>query len=284
MSCQLYQLAPQTHTQMMGYVLQTNDALIVLDGGNAGDAPFLRELLHRLGGAQPHITAWFLTHPHHDHVGAFVALMEGPDAPVVEQVYHCFPSRQLLEKGEPGALTIYDAFERLRPRLQETILAENMTLQIGETHWKVLYVSEPNLYHNASNNSSCVLKLTVAGVDVLFLGDLGREGGEILLRGHRGELPSQVVQMAHHGQSAVAMDVYEAIRPQMCLWCTPDWLWRCDQGHRGYDSGYWDILLVRRTMNALGVRRHVVAKDGTACITLQDGTVQVSCYDPFAAQ
>ena len=86
MSCQLYQLAPQTHTQMMGYVLQTDDALIVLDGGNAGDAPFLRELLHRLGGAQPHITAWFLTHPHHDHVGAFVALMEGSDAPVVEQV------------------------------------------------------------------------------------------------------------------------------------------------------------------------------------------------------
>ena len=105
MSCQLYQLAPQTHTQMMGYVLQTDDALIVLDGGTAGDAPFLRELLHRLGGAQPHITAWFLTHPHHDHVGAFVALMEGPDAPVVEQVYHCFPSRQLLEKGDAPVVT-----------------------------------------------------------------------------------------------------------------------------------------------------------------------------------
>ena len=50
MPCEIYQLAPQTHTQMMGYVIKTpGDSLIVIDGGTAGDADYLLYLLRRLG-------------------------------------------------------------------------------------------------------------------------------------------------------------------------------------------------------------------------------------------
>ena len=31
--------------------------------------------------------------------------------------------------------------------------------------------------------------------------------------------------MAHHGQDGVEMDVYRVIKPEICLWPTPDWLW-----------------------------------------------------------
>lgn len=69
MPCEIYQLAPQTHTQMMGYVIKTpGDSLIVIDGGTAGDADYLLYLLRRLGGNHPQVKAWFLTHPHSDHV------------------------------------------------------------------------------------------------------------------------------------------------------------------------------------------------------------------------
>ena len=54
MPCEIYQLAPQTHTQMMGYVIKTpGDSLIVIDGGTAGDAGYLLYLLRRLGGNRP---------------------------------------------------------------------------------------------------------------------------------------------------------------------------------------------------------------------------------------
>lgn len=148
----------------------------------------------------------------------------------------------------------------------------------------MLYTSDPAFTRNASNNSSCVLRMTSEGVRTLFLGDLGVEGGEKLLRMHGGALQSDIVQMGHHGQSAVRMDVYHAIRPQVCLWCAPKWLWDNNQGCRGYDSGVWDILRVREEMRRLGVRRHAIAKDGTYRITLDGGSIDIFCADPFAAQ
>ena len=286
MPCRIWQLANQTHTQMMGYVVKTETALVVIDGGTAGDAPFLLHILREAGGEKPHVDAWFLTHPHLDHVDAFLRLMkEERGAFSVEQVCLRFPERGLLERGEPGCLHTWDAYQAARPLFldKERLLNAGETFSIGDTKWEVLYVTDPTIEKNASNNSSLVLRLTAEGVSTLFLADLGKEGGEVLLKRHGGALKSDIVQMAHHGQSAVYMDVYEAIRPDVCLWCAPRWLWENDQGHRGYDSGVWDILSVREKMAALGVRRHVVHKDGTALLTLDQGSISAACWHPFSA-
>ena len=287
MACLIWQIAPQTHTQMMGYVIKSENKLTVIDGGTAGDAPYLMHLLRRVGGPRPCVDTWFITHPHSDHAGAFLRLMEEqPNEIEVQNVRLRFPARNLLERGEPGALPVWDRYDALRPLIgpREQLLRENDTLSIGQAQWEVLYVTDPTIVKNASNNSSAVLRMTAEGQSVLFLGDLGVEGGERLLAHWGGSLKSDIVQMAHHGQSAVKMDVYEAVRPSLCLWCTPKWLWDNNQGNRGYDSGQWDILHVRRKMAALQVRRHVVAKDGTFLITLSHGQADVVCVDPFAAQ
>ena len=281
----MYQLAPQTHTQMMGYVIQTAEALIVVDGGTAGDADYLLWLLRRLGGPRPRVTAWFLTHPHSDHVRAFYALM-AEDSVDVDRVCLRFPPRNTLEIGEPRALPVWDDYQRLRPRLaeKEQLLQAGQRLRLGDTMWEVLRVCDPALTRNASNNSSCVLRMITGGVTTLFLGDLGREGGDALLAAHGPALRSDIVQMAHHGQSAVAMNVYAAVRPQLCLWCAPKWLWENNQGQYGHDSGEWDILHTRAGKQALGVRRHAVAKDGAWKITLESGQFACTIFDPYAAQ
>ena len=42
----LWQLPNQTPTQMMSYVIQTpHKKVLVIDGGNAGDAPYLRDFI-----------------------------------------------------------------------------------------------------------------------------------------------------------------------------------------------------------------------------------------------
>lgn len=286
MSCRIWQLAQQTHTQMMGYVIKTENALIVIDGGTAGDAPFLLHVLKAAGGEKPHVDAWFLTHPHLDHIDAFLRLIrENSDAFTIGQVCLRFPERELLARGEPGCLHTWDAYQAARPLFEgkERLLSEGERFLIGDTAWEVLYTTDPTFVHNASNNSSSVLRLTAEGTRVLFLGDLGVEGGEKLLRAYGGALQSDIVQMAHHGQSAVKMDVYHAIRPKVCLWCAPRWLWENNQGNRGYDSGVWDILRVRAEMARLSAHRHVVAKDGTMLITLDQGAAAISCWHPFAA-
>lgn len=284
MALQIYQLAAQSHKQMMGYVIVTGDKqLIVIDGGWREDMPFLWHLLTKFGGEHPHITAWFITHPHSDHVLALCEMLSKKQGQfTVEKVYHHFPDADLLQRGEPAALRAWHAFDDARAHFAQGILQEGDVLSFGDVSFEVLYVSDPAFVKNASNNSSCVLKMQGEGKTVLFLGDLGVEGGEKLLAMHKAEkLKSDIVQMAHHGQSAVKMDVYDAVRPEICLWCAPNWLHNNNQGCRGYDSGEWDILHVRAHMKKLGVKKHAFAKDGTHVLTVAAGKIDVALYDPY---
>lgn len=284
MACRIWQIAAQTHYQMMGYVIKTQEGkLLVIDGGWPGDAEYLWHLLKKAGGERPHVDGWFVTHPHCDHLLALCDLLERRRGEfTIDRVYHHFPARELIERGEPGALRAWDAFEAAKQYFTEEILEEGQMLSFGSVAFEVLYVSDPTFVKNTSNNSSTVLKMTGEGMSVLFLGDLGVEGGEKLLQKYGPEkLKSDIVQMAHHGQSAVKMDVYDAVRPDICLWCAPKWLWHNNQGCRGYDSGVWDILHVREHMRRLGVRRHVTGMDGTVLLTLHEGQAAIACEDPY---
>ena len=58
--------------QMMFYTLQDHYGhLVVVDGGWPGNAEQVRKVINEKGG---HVNAWFLTHPHEDHIGAFCEL------------------------------------------------------------------------------------------------------------------------------------------------------------------------------------------------------------------
>ena len=71
----LYQLPPNSHCQMMSYVLQTAEGrLVVIDGGCRPDGEALLRFLEKLGGPRPTVAAWFLTHAHDDHIGALTDL------------------------------------------------------------------------------------------------------------------------------------------------------------------------------------------------------------------
>lgn len=75
------------------------------------------------------------------------------------------------------------------------------------------------------NDSSLVFKLSTSNKSVLFLGDLGPEGGDTLYWESRHLLKADMVQMAHHGHINCGMKVYAAIAPKACLWCCADWLY-----------------------------------------------------------
>ncbi len=50
----------------MAYVLKSRDGrIVVVDGGMKGDAPYLQTFLAPLGNT---VDAWFISHPHLDHV------------------------------------------------------------------------------------------------------------------------------------------------------------------------------------------------------------------------
>ena len=270
---QMYFLANQTHTQMMSFVIETADGcVIVVDGGTRGDAAHLLDTLKSITGQEiPHVDAWFLTHSHMDHTGAIIELLEkDPDCFTVEKVYYNFPSVQWLAKYEDYCAHEFYEFRGIQNHIGAAIetITQGDTYQVGEAKFDILYTTDPLITENASNNASAVIRMTLGGQTVMFLGDLGVEAGEKLLKMHdKDTLKSDFVEMAHHGQNGVEKDVYEAIAPRACLWCTPKWLWENDAG-KGYNTHFWKTIIVRSWMDELNVKHHFVNKDGDHLIPL----------------
>lgn len=256
--------------QMMSYVLTDSlGNVVVIDGGQAYNKDYLVKTLQKITGAQkPVIKAWFLTHPHSDHVEAFLEAVKSEEAEI-EGVYYRFPSEEFVQKYEPSESYTIEDFDRLKPLFSGKAyeLKAEERLQFGKIEIEILQTYDESEQANAINNSSAVFRCKLGGKTILFLGDAGEEAGNRLLKRYKEGLKSDVCQMAHHGQGGVSREVYAAISPTVCLWDTPDWLWNNDAG-KGYDTHLFKTVEVRRWMDELGVKTHYCTKDGTNILYL----------------
>lgn len=269
---ELYMLTEHAnYAFMMGFVFLTDDGrAVVIDGGRPENMPNLLAIV-----GEREIAAWILTHPHFDHIAGFNKLMAtGFDTEKIGKVYYNFPSVEFVEKCEPQFADRRD-FEKILPKLGDkaVVAKPGMQVQVDELHIEFLfsggeryYLPFPNL---AINESSLVFRVTAPGMkSVLFLGDLGAKGGMDLLKTYGDKLKSEIVQMAHHGHCGVAEEVYQAIAPEACMWCAPDWLY--EEEEMEFEPGLWGTKRTRKWMDKLGVKTHYVTKDGTQNIKLFD--------------
>ena len=268
----LHMLGSVTDTICESFIFEENGRLLVIDGGFESEAENLFAAIQALGGQ---VAGWFITHPHADHMGACCRLLEEHGTELrVEAVYTCFLDETLLCDMEPGQAE----YTRLYlPWLQTLIRRHGIrhvrmrrgdVYPFGDAAVRVLREPDPAITVNCINNSSTVFRLDAGGQRLLFLGDLGVEGGhQLLAQTSPEELRADFVQMSHHGQHGVDRPVYEVIRPRCCLWCTPTWLWD-NLGPDGYDSGIYGTVIVRGWMSDIGVRRHYVSMNGPHAIAL----------------
>lgn len=255
-----------TDTICESFLYQGGGALIVIDGGFESEADTLAGHIKRLGG---HVDAWFFTHPHDDHFGAFCGIMaEGKYGISVDRLYYNFSPDETIIAGEPISA---EATRKYLPMIRGICAAqgiETITMHkgdiydIGDCRIRVLREPDDSITANFINNSSTVFRLDVNGKRIMFLGDLGVEGGQQLIETvlHE-ELKSDFVQMAHHGQNGVDRAVYEVISPSVCLWNTPTWLWD-NMGEGGYDTGHFKTVIVRGWMSEMGPKKHYVNLNG----------------------
>ena len=178
-----------------------------------------------------------------------------------------------LDEMLPAFNAVRDAFKD-----KEHIVTQGESIEVDEVKIDFLFSFHDGLYANLMNDSSLVFKVTAPNKTVLFLGDLGPDGGDELFRESRHLLKSDIVQMAHHGHMNVSMEVYAAIAPEACMWCCADWLYN-EPEVPGYLSDVeklrrmkrirmYGTAVTRRWMEQLGVKTHYVTKDGTQRIVL----------------
>jgi beta-lactamase superfamily II metal-dependent hydrolase len=273
----LHFLKSVTDTINTSFILESEDTLLVVDGGFPSETPYLYEYLKSLGGR---VSGWFLTHFHDDHFGAFLTMLtEHPDI-TVDKVYFNFPSVEYLIKDGPNQTTkttaeLYDEVrDAIAGRGIPTVIAQRgdvYEFNGGKAVVRVLRTHDESIPRNVINNSSSVFRFEADGKSILFLGDLGVEGGDQLVEITPPELlHADFVQMSHHGQGGVSRECYEAIRPTYTLWPTPSWLWE-NRGPGGYDTGHFVTVVTRGWISSLRcVKRHYLMIDGTQVINLEE--------------
>lgn len=257
----------ETSEFMMSYVIITdNGECIIVDGGRPEDIPLLREKVK----GHP-IKAWFLTHPHNDHISAFVELVKTNDIDFqFEKVYFNFPTREYVTENDKRDLPTFLAFEEVFPLIKDKVcvVQRGDVIIVDNVRIEILYHFDEsyNFVRKTGNDTSIAFRLDTQDTSVMFLGDLGPEAGDKLMEFSMDKLKADYVQMAHHGHSGVGAEVYMMIDPNVCIWNAPDWL--MEEPAVRLDYRIYGQKMTRYWMKKMGVKHHIVTKDGTAEIQL----------------
>lgn len=259
----LWQLPSQVNTIGNSYVFQmSNGKVAVMDGGMEDETAYLRGFLAALGNE---VEAWFISHPHNDHMGALNKILMEPGEIKIKTIYHSALLPAFYEVNEPTQAELTKNFYR---NLDSSgIQVVNFTepgeiITIDLTKFKILSVASPDITVNPYNNSCMAIRVWDAKKSMLFLGDMGKEQGDRVLNGpYRKDLDCDYLQVAHHGQQGVSLEFYRTIQFRACLWPTPSWVYDNDQGE-GFNTGPLKTIEVRDVMDELGIKEQYLSFEG----------------------
>lgn len=220
-------------SQLMFYTLTDNKGhVIVVDGGWRSDADYVRKQLKALGN---HVDAWFVTHPHRDHAGAFYEIYKEPGKLEIDKVYMvdmapvdlCLSNAPWDEVEVYEKLLTLDMKELSYVHPGDTLDIEGLQIQIFNAYED--YVDE--MSDDLLNDGSMLFKATAGEESVLFCSDVGKGMSDYLLDTYGDKLKADYVQMGHHGNGGLKRDFYEKVGAKAAFFDAPDWLMNDRSGH-----------------------------------------------------
>ncbi|RHP34932.1 ComEC/Rec2 family competence protein [Lachnotalea sp. AF33-28] len=241
-----WQLPLQTGNQGASYVIELpGGELIVIDGGFKGDGDYLHDFLMERGGV---VKGWFLTHPHVDHIGAFLYNVnkEGHNGLTIQNVYYSpFTPEYFTEEAEGKDLKalneylLFDEFEAARNSIADIpfipMLADDR-LEIGGITVDCLHSFDGTIYH--VNSNSLVLNFDFGGYRIMITGDI-TDGSlsKMLERIPQGDdrWKTDCVQIPHHGFGGFTDQLLRLTQPGLAfIDCTlPQYYDRDEEGNLG---------------------------------------------------
>lgn len=258
----LWQLPSQIGSIGMSYVLQTsNGKLIVFDGGWVQESGYMRGFLAALGNK---VEAWFMSHPHDDHAGVLLDILQNQQDLEIKTIYQSSLDPEWYSQYEKEFASFTESYYKAvaDSEANSVEVEPGMEIVIDGVLFEILSKRNPELIDNPYNDQSVVVRVSDSDKFVLFLGDLGWDGGRKLLSGeYASKLKADYVQMAHHGQNGVDEDFYKAVAPKYCLWPTPLWVWD-NITDKGVNTGILTTMKTREWMSRMDIKEHYLSFEG----------------------
>ena len=263
----IYMLKSVTDTIGDIFIITTeDDKVIVIDGGHKSETDnFVRYLKSITGSENPHIDAWFLSHPHDDHCEVFFNIAEHSGYGITfDKVYANFPEDPAFYEGvDEWAVKMVADYNRLRPSFEDKAekLKEGDVFNIDAAKFTVFYTFNPEW--KQCNDASTIMRMDLGGKRVMFNGDAGILPGEYVVEkyGDTGELKCDICKTAHHGQDGVNENFYRAVDPDICIWPTPSWVYNNTNGNlKTFETREW--------IKKLGVKTEYKSFEGDCVIEL----------------
>jgi beta-lactamase superfamily II metal-dependent hydrolase len=202
--------------------------LIVIDGGWAGDADYVRSVIGRYGNQ---VDAWIITHPHQDHAGAFNEIFADPQGITVKAVYDNGFDYEFIESvGEPyDDITVMENYHALTQALETTpVTGDDGGTASGTTITHLtrgdsvdicgLKVDVLNAFDDVvkanvgseadyQNNAALLLLISSSNSSMLFCSDIKFNMEDCLLPALSG-VTCDYVEVAHHGNWGFSLETY----------------------------------------------------------------------------
>jgi competence protein ComEC len=186
-------------------LIKAGDKCMLVDGGRQVEGPKLVSYLKGQGVTS--IDVMVATHPHADHIGGLLDVLEE------------IPVKEVLDSGIPQSTKTYESFLTLidRKNIPYTVAESGQTFDLGPGVRVDVLAPFAVRNDDGINENSIILKVIYKNVTFLLMGDAGvPEERQLMASGY--DLRSDVYKVPHHGSwYSASREFLTAVSPEVSI-------------------------------------------------------------------
>ncbi len=243
--CAAYEKITKVQVSMVNIILSLiirleDGRFIVIDGGLRSATKLIYSELCKQNvlGDKPIVAAWAFSHPHCDHVGGFLGILDKySDKIEIQSIIHNFAgesvymNKNYMEGGyakcndvgnsmNAYCNKIHDIISEKMPNCKFAIAHTGQVFEYPGVKLEVMMTAE-NIYKKQmldTNMSSAVYRVHMPGGSMLALGDAVDAASKMLRRIHAKNLKSDAVVIAHHAVNGGDEEMYQNVGAKAAIW------------------------------------------------------------------